>query len=142
SGMEDTSSEATGALIWALGGPDPADRRRATASLFTRVGRSRASAGGLMDGLRSVLLDEWEALGPRSPLLVAPLALAFREEPSLMTLEMIAMALVLQGEDGATELLPYLASGEFALQHKAAVAFGLLDRSGRWAVGAILRALE
>src|SRR5690606_14871884 len=54
----------------------------------------------------------------------------------------IAMALVLQGEDGATELLPYLASGEFALQHKAAVAFGLLDRSGRWAVGAILRALE
>jgi HEAT repeat protein len=63
-------------------------------------------------------------------------------DSDLLTMDALAMALAMQGEDGAGELLPLLRSDDFTIRHMAAVGLGLLDRSGRWAVPALIQALS
>jgi HEAT repeat protein len=86
---------------------------------------------------------EWNRLGSDGPQLVLHLVRKLtNSDTDFLTLDAIAMALALQGEDGAGELLPLLGSNDFAIRHIAAVGLGLLDHSGRWAVPGLLRALS
>lgn len=124
-------SGATGALIRQLASDDPAARNRAVSLLFARARASQGPEGDLADGFRNVLRAEWEALDAFQRLaLLEPLVRNFlSREIDLLTMEFTAMALVWQGEDGATEIVSCLDADDFVIRHKAAIAIGLLDRS-------------
>jgi HEAT repeat protein len=94
------------------------------------------------DTTRAVILMEWRALGARGGLLVGPLLHVLRSDSSLLTIEVAAIALALQGEEGASEIVHMLQSADFVMRHKAAVALGVLDGAARWAVPSLLTALQ
>lgn len=73
------------------------------------------------------LRDEWRALGADGPGYVAWLDHAMRTERSLLAIEMIAMALGVQGEDGLATLLDLL-------EHRASDRAAPVARAG-WARG-------
>ena len=131
-----------GVVLWNLAAPDARARVSAVGRLYTRGRTLEPNATNYVDRLGSVLLEEWRAVGTRSPLLVAPLVQALCQDPALHTMEVIALALALQGEDGVTELVELLDTSDFAVRAKAANAIGALRKSARWAVPKLLRALQ
>lgn len=129
-----------GVALWNLAGPEARERFRAARALLTRA-REHRDKEDYYGSLRLVLDQEWTSMGPMRRFLWAPLASAFRDEPQMIGMEVMAMALALEGEDGLSELFGLLESDDFVLRHKAAVGFGALGRTERWAVPALVRAL-
>lgn len=130
-----------GLALWNLAGPDARERFRAARALLARARRYRDKED-YYGSLRLVLDQEWDSMGPVRRFLWAPLASAFRIEPQLIGMEVMAMALASEGEDGLSELIGLLESDDFIFRHKAAVGFGALGRTERWAVPVLLRALK
>jgi hypothetical protein len=139
--IESSEKYRPGVALWSLAGPDTAERFRAARALLTRAGRYR-DMKDYYGSLRVVLDEEWNSLGPVRRFLCDPLASAFRVEQQMIGMEVMAMALAVEGEDGLSELLGFLESDDFVFRHKAAVGFGALGRTERWAVPVLMRALR
>ena len=133
--------DPTGVALWDLASPDPTTRHAATAKLHQHT-REHRRENDYYDAMRPVLINEWNGLGPLRRFCSDGLIQAFRTEEDLITMEAIAMALALEGEDGLTELVSLAASDDFVLRHKAAVGIGVLHRSARWAVPSLIKALR
>lgn len=95
-----------------------------------------------LDQMREALLAEWRRVGARREELVTPLVATLTTDRSLLTIELAAMALATQGEDGVTALIDLLHHRDFAVRSKAVIAFGLLDQTSRWAVPRLVEALS
>ena len=65
-----------------------------------------------------------------------------RTDVTLLTLEIAAAALALEGEDGVTELLSLGTHAEFETRSNVAVSLSLLGRSARWPVPTLIRFLD
>lgn len=94
------------------------------------------------DVYRITLLEAWSELGPAGADLIEPLKEIIRRDPSLLKVEFACWALATQGEDGITELLDFLESGDPAIRHKALTGVGFLGRGARWAVPRLLRIMK
>jgi hypothetical protein len=130
-----------GVALWNLAGPDAGERFRAARALLTRA----AGYGDTTDyygSLRLVLESELDSLGPVRRCLWASLTSVFRVEPEMIGMEVMAIALAIEGEDGLSELIGFLESDDFIFRHKAAVGFSALGRTERWAVPLLMRALD
>lgn len=124
-----------------LASADPKTRARGANEVFKRARATFTPEHDLLDRFREALRIEWQQVGPTRQALVEPLVTTLTQEESLLTIEIAAMALATQGEDGLTALLPLLHHDDFAIRSKAVIAIGLLDRSARWAVPVLRRAL-
>jgi len=94
------------------------------------------------DYLPDFMRREWQALGSAGAERVRWLDQAMRVEDSLMAIELIAVALGVQGEDGLVSLLDLLGHHDFSIRHKAAIGLGAAGGAARWTVPAIARHLE
>jgi HEAT repeat protein len=109
--------------------------------VFKRARASLSPEHDLADRFREALTVEWRDVGPSREALVNPLVTTLTQEENLLTIEIAAMALATQGEDGLTALMAVLGHDDFAVRSKAVIGIGLLDRSARWAVPLLRRAL-
>ena len=130
-----------GLTLWSLAGPDPELGGQAVGNLMRLARDGERSELDISDALKQVIEREWNALGRYGRHLVTPLAEILRQDEGLMRIELAAMALALQGEDGIAELLELLGSDDFVLRHISVAGLGLLDQRGWWAVPKLLRLL-
>src|SRR5205809_409248 len=107
--MTATPSQALRALAM---GPSPEDRHAAAIALLSRDRDIPLEAAPVLERLASVLEGAWHEIHSSRPDLVAGLVEAVRTDPGLLTIEVAASALALEGEDGVTELLTLGTHGE------------------------------
>lgn len=125
-----------------LASPDSATRSRGASRMFGLALKELSDEHDLLDRFSIALSAEWRAVGGPREALVPGLVTTLTEEKSLLTIEIAAMALAAQGEDGLTALVDLLDHRDFAIRSKAVIAIGLLDRSARWAVPTLIRAIS
>jgi hypothetical protein len=119
--------------------PTAEARKRAWISLLRL---SHAATGDVEQRFGVVLEEAWDGVREDRAALVQALALVVQTDPSLLTIELAAWALAVEGEDGATELLSLARHRDFSIRSKVAIGFAMLGRRARWAVPALIRALE
>ena len=107
-----------------------AARRRQAAFEFCCVGESA----------NDVIQADLDTLGSLAAALIPGWCRALLEDEDLLVNELAAVALALQGEDGATELLTHLDHEHFAIRSKVVIGFTALGRHARWAVPSLIRA--
>lgn len=117
-------------------------RGKGTMGLFFLSSQRSAATDNLEDDIREVLECEWAKLPNRGAHFVEGLHQTLLEEEGLLIIEITAMALATQGEDGLTTLLSSNDSGDFAIRSKVAIGIGILRSQARWAVPTLLRRLE
>jgi hypothetical protein len=134
-----TPAQALNALAH---GPTPADRRAAANRLFS-LGRGVAPATVTpTERLAKVIEEAWHTTKIARADVVAGLAETVRNDPGLLTIEIAAASLALEGEDGVTELLALCGVADSSIRSKVVLGLSLLERSARWAVPALIRSLE
>lgn len=131
----------TAALRTLALGETPEQRQRGCMSLLSPR-RAIAPTADPERRITTVIEEAWRGAGDERPALVDALARVVPTDPNLLTIEIAAWALALEGEDGATELLPMARHEDFSVRSKVAIAFCQLGRSARWAVPALIRHLE
>ena len=125
-----------------LASADSTTRSQGAMGVFKRARATLSPEHDLADRLREALSVEWREVGPAREGLVGSLVTTLTEEEGLLTIEIAAMALATQGEDGLTALMPLLEHKDFVIRSKAVIGIGILDRSARWAVPILHRALR
>ena len=137
----DANHGPTAALRTLALGVTPEQRKRGWMALFA-FGNAIAPPAEVERRMTAVIEEVWRGAGDERPALVEALARVVLTDPGLLTIEIAAWGLALEGEDGATELLSMARHRDFSIRSKVAIAFGQLGRSARWAVPALLRHLE
>jgi hypothetical protein len=120
----------------------PEERRAAATALLSECRAVAPQGPSTQERLAIVLEETWREIPNSRPQLVAGLVHVVRTDPSLLTIEVAAGALALEGEDGVTELLTLGTQADFAIRSKVVIGLSLLGRSARWAVPALIRFLD
>jgi hypothetical protein len=100
---------------------------------------------GLPTHLRiaAVLEEDWRSLqGSREPVISALASAMSDAKTDLLVVNILGVALATAGEDGVIELVPLLSHEVFWIRAYAAFGIGSLERTSRWAVPLLLRALD
>jgi HEAT repeat protein len=131
-------------MLRELASDNPAARCRATADIMDQESTSSSSDDvPLHQRMIRRFEEEWRLVGPNREALVSQLARLFATPgTSLLQVNLLAYALASEGEDGATELISLLGHDDFSVHTYAAEGIGALDNRARWAVPALLHALE
>ena len=138
--MTATPSQALRAL--AKGSSCEERRTAAIALAGPLVAKLTLQTPAALKRLAIVLEDAWrDTRAPRAEF-VAGLMKAVRTDEDVLTMQVAAAALALEGEDGVTELLTLGTHDEFAIRNTVAIALSLLGRSARWAVPTLIRFMD
>jgi hypothetical protein len=92
--------------------------------------------------LKNTIESAWRELGEPGQQLVPDLVRTIVTESACSPVEIAAMALGLQGEDGLTELIALTRHGDFVVRWSAYLGFELAGPSARWAIPTLLRQLR
>ena len=123
-----------------LASPDPAERFRGARQVFQRT--LGEDDHDLLGRFKVALAVEWRETGADRERLLSGLVTTLTEDENLLTIEMAAIALAAQGGDGLTALVDLIDHPDFAVRSKAIIGIGVIDRSARWAVPILVRAIS
>jgi hypothetical protein len=134
-----TPAQALGVLAL---GSSPKERRAAAIAIVSQSMTIGPRATPASERLAIVLEEAWRDTQAPHGELSAGLVETILTDPGLLTIEIAANALALEGEDGVTELLTLGRHPDFAIRSKVVIGLSLLGRSARWAVPTLIRFLE
>ncbi len=137
--MTDTLSKVLSVLAT---GSSPEERGAAAIALLSERRAIAPQGASTQERLALVLEKAWRETPISRPVLVAGLVEVVRTDPGLLTIEVAAGALAVEGEDGVTELLTLSTDADFAIRSKVVIGLSLLGRSARWAVPTLIRFLD
>jgi hypothetical protein len=97
---------------------------------------------GLTTAIVQLFDDAWRRFSGDRWAAVKKLATTVLTDEGLLTIEIAAIALATEGEDGLTELLRLRFHRDFAIRSKVAIGVGSLGPRARWAAPALVRWLS
>ena len=133
---------AAASPLESLASTDPVERARGARRVFQRTLGELSDDHDLLDRFKVALAVEWREVGANRERLVSGLVTTLTEDQSLLTIEMAAIALAAQGEDGLTALVDLIDHPDFAVRSKAVIGIGVIDGSARGAVPILVRAIS